>query len=783
MSEQEAKRAFQALLEKFERRRPIKRGLIGDSNGTVMVTSRPGWAYIRYRDDLNRLSTVRYMLPTQLADGTPVLVGRKYPEDSYEQVLDVDWTMYAWSPTTAEVAQHATPAVDLSDLSPGRVIPTDPASLLVNVRSFLYVDGLDAVEYGGGIFDLTGDVPGVAGHRLVLVYLDISTNSLATAQGTIVAVGTNADAPAVPENTIPLAVVDLANGETTIESDDISQYKILYDGVGAEVPLATLADYTRGYIIRGGAADWEAYDANGDGYALVGDGTDILSDLTPNWKGTHTWTVGNDESIVVEMDAALATDAMQFKDAGGVTSGFDERGVVFSNAGTLVSNLFAGDNAGNNTCTMGANVGLGSATLQDLTSGFGDIAVGMDAMTDMQNGTYNIAIGLQAMYVDTQGDYNVVLGGQAAYKLANGNRNIISGYQAGYNLVAVNGNVLIGHQAGYTTTGAGHIFIGQYAGYRQAAVNNYLIFDNAQRADAATELTHAIIYGVMGANPEDQAITFNVDLFTIGTDADSDVHLVFAANTNTGDLYWMEDENRFETPDDVAIGADSKALILGGSQDMDIGYDGTDGYIRTDLVAASDLNVDCGANKTLELQTPVWKDINLGAAMLSLPVATQPDEVQIVDELGANTGIYTWGFAVNELVSGVFEMQHDYQEGTDITFHVHWGSNTAPTGTDYVKWQLDYTIVRDDNTINAVTSIVVETAYDTQYEWIRSNFAAINGSTGGVDGGNIHIGDQFFFFLKRIAAVGDAFAGDALVATLGLHYQVDTLGSRQIGTK
>ena len=241
--------------------------------------------------------------------------------------------------------------------------------------------------------------------------------------------------------------------------------------------------------------------------------------------------------------------------------------------------------------------------------------------------------------------------------------------------------------------------------------------------------------------------------------------------------------SRFDFVDDVAIAADSKALFFGGAQDMDIGYDGTDGYLRTDLVAASDLNVDCGANKTLELQTTVWKDINLGAGVLSLPVATQPDEVEIDDEAGAGTGIYTWGFAVNELVSGVFEVQHDYAEGTDVTFHVHWGANDAPSGTDYVKWELTYSIVRDDNTINAVTVLPVETGYDTQYEWVRSDFAAIVGSTGGVDGGNILIGDQFFFKLKRIAAVGDAYAGDALVATLGMHYQVDTMGSRQIATK
>ena len=153
---------------------------------------------------------------------------------------------------------------------------------------------------------------------------------------------------------------------------------------------------------------------------------------------------------------------------------------------------------------------------------------------------------------------------------------------------------------------------------------------------------------------------------------------------------------------------------------------------------AADLTIDCGTEKTPVLATVVYKDINLASAILSLPAATQPDEVQFVDEAGSNTGIYTWGFAIDELVSGSFELQHDYKEGTDLTFHVHWGGNAAPSDTDYVKWELTYTIIRDGNTVNAVpTPLVVETAYDTQYEWVRSDFTAITGSTGGIDGGNI----------------------------------------------
>lgn len=45
----------------------------------------------------------------------------------------------------------------------------------------------------------------------------------------------------------------------------------------SSLPLADIAGYARGYIIRGGSADWEAYDANNSGFILVGDGTDIAS--------------------------------------------------------------------------------------------------------------------------------------------------------------------------------------------------------------------------------------------------------------------------------------------------------------------------------------------------------------------------------------------------------------------------------------------------------------------------------------------------------------------------
>ena len=226
----------------------------------------------------------------------------------------------------------------------------------------------------------------------------------------------------------------------------------------------------------------------------------------------------------------------------------------------------------------------------------------------------------------------------------------------------------------------------------------------------------------------------------------------------------------------ITILSDTNYLKLGAGSDMGIRYDGTYGIINTSLVAPSDLNLTCGANKTLALQNSVYNDANVGAMVL-ITGGTLPGIVEWLDNDGDATGIFTRGFAVNEQLSGVIEIPHDYKEGTNLTFHVHWGANDAPTGTDNVKWQLIYSVTRAETTFPDATTIDTgDVAYDTQYESKISNFPAITGT-------NFKIGDQFNFTLTRIAAAGDAYAGEALIDTVGFHYECDTIGSRSITTK
>ena len=76
--------------------------------------------------------------------------------------------------------------------------------------------------------------------------------------------------------------------------DDGGTIHLLVDGGAAgEIALADLASYARGSIMRGGAADWEAFVANTLGGVLIGDGNDITLDTTPTFVGLTTHSAGS----------------------------------------------------------------------------------------------------------------------------------------------------------------------------------------------------------------------------------------------------------------------------------------------------------------------------------------------------------------------------------------------------------------------------------------------------------------------------------------------------------
>ena len=169
-----------------------------------------------------------------------------------------------------------------------------------------------------------------------------------------------------------------------------------------------------------------------------------------------------------------------------------------------------------------------------------------------------------------------------------------------------------------------------------------------------------------------------------------------------------------------------------------------------------------------------WNDINKSL----LPLSTGANVPTIIAVNGAaylKVRAFNGVGTVNELGEGC-EILHDYKEGTDITPHLHWAATTADAGN--VKWNLAYMWVNRDGTFTGET-IISATVAASGVDWKeqRTNFPAISGA-------GKTIGGRFQFVLFRDPSdAADTYAADAAAFDFGIHYERDTIGSRQITIK
>jgi len=169
-----------------------------------------------------------------------------------------------------------------------------------------------------------------------------------------------------------------------------------------------------------------------------------------------------------------------------------------------------------------------------------------------------------------------------------------------------------------------------------------------------------------------------------------------------------------------------------------------------------------------------WNDINLGSSGLGRG-ASAPDLVAFL----AAGNLLLPGFDGNvttEQLYGSFELLHNWKQGTDIEFHVHWTPTTANAGN--VKWQLEYSWQNIDGTFPAVTTIsVIDAAGGTAWTHNKAAFTRIS-ATGK------KIGTAFVFrFFRNPADGDDTYPDDAGLIQIGVHYQIDSIGSKEIYNK
>lgn len=184
-----------------------------------------------------------------------------------------------------------------------------------------------------------------------------------------------------------------------------------------------------------------------------------------------------------------------------------------------------------------------------------------------------------------------------------------------------------------------------------------------------------------------------------------------------------------------------------------------------------------GAAATPLFETPIYDDLRVPINSIKLGGVNDPTWTVW------NTSFLLLRFADQAVVGNeerVFfsaQLPHTYKQGEDIYAHIHWIGEDDTAGN--VRWQLTYTWANISSVFGAGTSIYIDAANSTTLnEHNVDAWAAISG-TGKT------ISSQLIFCLRRNSShANDTYnSKSAYLIEFDIHYPIDTLGSRQVGTK
>jgi len=197
----------------------------------------------------------------------------------------------------------------------------------------------------------------------------------------------------------------------------------------------------------------------------------VTIDTTTGQMGSQAVPSGG--SVTVNGDSGSITGstitifANRASSNAGSTVGFDNTGTTSTlNVSDANENTIIGNIAGNASITGTSNVGLGFASLHNLTSGSQNIAVGQQSLGSLQTGSSNTVVGHSAMINCVSGSDNCAFGLDT---LASNDGSDNTAFGAGnlFTLTTGSGNVAIGFAigSGYTGAESNNILIGnQVAG-------------------------------------------------------------------------------------------------------------------------------------------------------------------------------------------------------------------------------------------------------------------------------------------------------------------------------
>ena len=232
--------------------------------------------------------------------------------------------------------------------------------------------------------------------------------------------------------------------------------------------------------------------------------------------------------------------------------------------------------------------------------------------------------------------------------------------------------------------------------------------------------------------------------------------------------------------DSGAILSDIGTLILPGALFVNGGTLSVNGNsIKADEVAPQDLDIFCGAAKTIELQTVVYEDLQVSISNVKVPTSRAPTERLYNHGIVGGVTFPVLGFALNEYIYFDVQTSHSMKLNTVLDNHIHFMTPTDGTG-DRFKFQLDVIAsgIGGSWAVPTGSPFTPEHIITADYSNKHELFEIAD-----IPAANTTVSSIYSCKLTRIAATTDEYSGEIYIKFSDCHYQKNTMGSRSEGSK
>lgn len=201
---------------------------------------------------------------------------------------------------------------------------------------------------------------------------------------------------------------------------------------------------------------------------------------------------------------------------------------------------------------------------------------------------------------------------------------------------------------------------------------------------------------------------------------------------------------------------------------------GSQKLITEEVESVGDLLIDCGTQKTIILEEPVWEDLRFPATTIN-PVGLTAAAVQ--ETTDPYMGTLLFSASTPMICAGQAQLPHSRKLLSPLVFHIHWAPTSTDTGN--VLWRLSYMAADINGTFSGTLTNVDATQASSGVVGKHQivSFAEVTGV------GSL-VSTMIMWKVTRVANDDtDTYTGDARLLEMDIHYQIDTVGSRLEHTK